>query len=280
MKSHRAIWYITAATVALAVCAFGLREMVGGRALSPRVSERVERDRVVEAMMVALDRDPRVRLGETRRWVEQAAAYCAEESMTTAETLYALGLREFYGESDAEGAREAFTRSRQARPDWAWPVNGLAIVEYVTGERDAAMATFEEAMRLAPAWSRPHADLAILLRRSGEMGEALRHAKLALEVEPGHPINHYNYGVILDELGRHADARREYLAAIAIMPDLPQAHYNLACGFAREGDVAGALGPLDRAIGLEPRFLEEALSDPDFDRVREDTRFTTLVQKP
>ncbi len=279
MRQQRAIWFIAAASVALAVGAFGLREIVNGRSLSPQASSRQERDRLIDEMLRALDLDPRVRQADTQRLVAQTAAYSDEPSLSTAETLYALGLRKYYGEFDTAGARDAFERATRAKPSWAWPVNALGIVEYVSGERDAAMARFAEALRMAPGWSRPHADMAILLRRAGDMGAALSHAQAALTIEPEHPINHYNYGVILDELGRHGEARSQYQEAIKISPDLPQALYNLACSFAREGDVDGAVGPLARAIELEPEFRLDAQTDPDFDVVRATAAFESVVAK-
>jgi Flp pilus assembly protein TadD len=130
---------------------------------------------------------------------------------------------------------------------------------------------------MEPGWSRPHADMAILLRRAGDVAEALDHAKQALDIEPRHPINHYNYGVILDGLGRHDEARAEYLTTLEIDPDLPQAQYNLACSFAREEDIEKALEPLARALELEPAFLEDAATDPDFDLIRNDPRFKELM---
>jgi Flp pilus assembly protein TadD len=279
MSAQRAFWFIAASSAVVAIGAFGLREIVSGRANLPVPSNRIERDRVVSEMMEALDFDPRVRQKETQRLVTMAAAFSGEPGLTNAETLYALGLLKYYGDFDTEAARDAFERARRAKPTWVWPVNGLAIIEFVSGERDAALQLFAEALRLAPEWSRPHADLAILQRRAGEMGEALRHAELALEIEPDHPINHYNYAVILDELGRREDAREQYSAALAVAPDMPQANYNLACSFAREGDALGAATPLARAIELEPAFIDEAQTDPDFDPIRESPEYREVMSQ-
>ncbi len=276
MRSQRAFWVIAAVSVALAMGAYGVRGMLGGRTAGER-ELRAERDRQVAEMLAALDFDPRVRLPQTQRLVARAAAFSGDPATETAETLYALGLFHYYGESDTAAAMAAFRAAHDARPEWAWPVNALAIVEFVTGRRDEALDRFDEALRLQPGWSRPHADMAILFRRAGEMAEALVQAQTALEIEPGHPINHYNYGVILDELGRHAEARSEYLKTIELAPGLPQAHYNLACGYAREGNIEQALGPLERAIALEPAFREDAATDPDFGPVRNDPRFAVVA---
>ena len=275
MKTHRAFWVIAGVSVALAVGAYGVRGMLGD--VLSRSDERMKRDSLVAELIAALDFDPRLRQARTQRLVERVSGYCGDASLATAESCYALGLREYYGEYDTAGARAAFERARELRPEWAWPVNGLAIVEYATGQRDSAMRLFGEALQMEPGWSRPHADMAILLRRSGQVAEALDHARAALEIEPSHPINHYNYGVILDGLGRHAEAREEYLKTISIAPDLPQALYNLACSFGREGNIDEALGPLARAIALEPEFMEDASTDPDFGLIRDDPRFVRVA---
>jgi len=277
MKSHRTFWVIAAGSAVLAFLAFSVREGLSSRSAGPGPRAIAEQERITSEMVDALNFDPRVRRPETQRLVNAVAGFCDDPAATTAESLYALGLRRYYGDYDTAGAKDAFERARKRRPEWAWPVNGLAIVEFVSGRRDIAMRLFDEALGMEPGWSRPHADMAILLRRAGEVAEALEHAQLALQIEPDHPINHYNLGVILDELGRRAEARNEYARAITLMPDLPQAQYNLACSYAREGDLEQALGPLERAIQLEPEFIEDASTDPDFDVVRSDPRFEALI---
>jgi len=274
MKSHRAFWVTAAVSVVAAVAALTVREGFGNRTGGPAA----EQERVTAEMIGALDFDPRLRRPVTQRLVEVVSRYSQDQATATAESFYALGLRKYYGDFDTEAARDAFERARRLRPEWAWPVNGLAIVEFVAGKRDDAMRLFADALRMEPGWSRPHADMAILLRRSGDVAEALEHAQAALSIEPDHPINHYNYGVILDELGRRAEAREEYQRTIAIMPNLPQAQYNLACSYARDGDLEDALAPLTKAISLEPEFIDDAGTDPDFDVVRGDPRFAAILR--
>ena len=277
MIQHRIPWTIAAVAVALAVTAFLLRQGIGDLVGGPSRAERAERDRLVKEMLAVLDMDPRVRDAATQAVVGRVAAYCDTPALATAETWYARGLRLYYGSSDPVAAEAAFLQSSRMRPQWAWPVNGLGILQFVSGRRDEAMASFERALRLEPGWSRPHSDMAILLRRAGEMSAALDHSQQALAIEPEHPVNHFNYGVILDELGRHAEAREEYLHVLAAAPDLPQANYNLACSYAREGAAAQALDYLARAIATEPLFRMDAREDRDFDIISGTDAFQALV---
>ncbi len=277
MKGHRTMWAIAAAAAALALGAFTLRQTIGANRTAAKQAA-ADRDRTVAQMIDRLDMDPRVRAAATRSLVEAAAKYCGDPALASAETCYAEGLRAYYGASDTNAAEDAFTRAAQLRPQWAWPVNGLGIVEFTEGRRGNAQRSFARALALDPAWSRPHSDMAILYRRAGELGAAFDHARQALAIEPDHPVNHFNYGVILDELGRHAEARAEYERVLAAAPDMPQAAYNLACGYARQGEPRAAMPYLARAIDLDAAFRDYANVDPDFGPIVNDSEFAQLIR--
>lgn len=292
MKSHRTIWTITGIIAALALLVLALR-------LTRDQSEAIEasrfvtdqRDQAIADMMQALRLDPRVRLESTQRHVEAVAAYADEPGLATAEIYYALGLRRFYGNEDYSGAEEAFREAIALRPNWSWPHNALGIVLFTAGHRDRALDAFNRAMELNPEWSRPHSDLAILYRRAGDLEAALEEVRKAVELDPDGLITQYNYGVILDYVGRererrgqpevaerlYDEAKERYEAVLQLVPDLPWPHYNLACGYARNGELAPALDHLRAAIRLEQAFREEAKKDPDFDPIRDTREFQNLV---
>ena len=61
--------------------------------------------------------------------------------------------------------------------------------------------------------------------------------------------------------------------------ELPAPYYNIACGFARHEDVSQSLEYLKVAIQLDPNFHEEAVFDPDFDRIRETPEFMAFMKR-
>jgi Cupin domain len=74
------------------------------------------------------------------------------------------------------------------------------------------------------------------------------------------------------------EAGRLYAAAVEQDPDSPWAHYDLACWHALQGDADGALAALGRAVALRGDDVREAArEDGDFDGIREDSRFSSLV---
>ena len=280
MKSHRTIWNIAAAALGLALIAFALREALAVRERTAETRLSLDRrDRLTEEMMSLLEVDSRMRRPGTRRLVEAVSAYAANPAIASAEAFYALGLRRYYGEEDFAGAEEAYLRARDMRPDWSRPRNGLGILWFATGEEERGLASFGEALALEPTWSRPHSDMAILYRLAGRMEEAVREVEAALEIEPQDPVNHFNYGVILDLLGRHMEARVRYERALELSPGLPPALYNLACSYAREGHLEMALAYLMDSIDLDEAFREEAVYDPDFDKIRDRPEFNSIVKR-
>ena len=62
-------------------------------------------------------------------------------------------------------------------------------------------------------------------------------------------------------------------AACELHPENPNVLYNLACMESLSGETDAALEHLARAIAADPRSLEWAQTDADFDPIRDDSRF-------
>ena len=79
------------------------------------------------------------------------------------------------------------------------------------------------------------------------------------------------------EQGELEPARAVYAELIENHPDAWQGLFNAACFEARFGDHERAFEYLGRALALEPGAREYAEKDSDFDSIRGDERFTSLV---
>jgi quercetin dioxygenase-like cupin family protein len=79
------------------------------------------------------------------------------------------------------------------------------------------------------------------------------------------------------EQGEIARARDVFAELLENHPNSWQGFFNAACLEARFGDHERALEYLGRAIELEPSTREYAVKDSDFDAVRDDQRFNSLV---
>jgi quercetin dioxygenase-like cupin family protein len=80
------------------------------------------------------------------------------------------------------------------------------------------------------------------------------------------------------EMGNLEDARKLTAQALKSHPDAWQGFFNAACLEARVGDSDRAFEHLERAVELEPEKAREfAKTDSDFDSIRDEPRFASLI---
>ena len=73
--------------------------------------------------------------------------------------------------------------------------------------------------------------------------------------------------------GNEAEGRKYLDAAVAARPDEWEGHYHAACFDALTGNKEAAIRHLRRAAELDPKALEWAQEDEDFDEIRNDPEF-------
>ena len=64
---------------------------------------------------------------------------------------------------------------------------------------------------------------------------------------------------------------------LKLNPDDELAWYNKACAYALQNNLDLAIDSLQKAIALNPKYREMAKEDRDFDNLKEDKRFQTLI---
>ena len=100
----------------------------------------------------------------------------------------------------------------------------------------------------------------------------------ALVIKPDYHEAWNDRGFALDELDRYEESIVSYDRALAIRPDDVAPIYNKACAYALQHQVDLAIQFLQQAIQLEPKESREmAKTDADFDGIRDDARFQTLI---
>jgi Flp pilus assembly protein TadD len=83
--------------------------------------------------------------------------------------------------------------------------------------------------------------------------------------------------VFLHNRGEYVEAIRVLQQAAEIHPKNEHVLYCLAAASARSGDAAGATKALRSAIGVNSANRAQARSDSDFDSIREEPEFVSLV---
>ena len=110
--------------------------------------------------------------------------------------------------------------------------------------------------------------------------EAIASLDKALEIQPDYQDAWMAKGTVLRSLDRYGDAIACFAQAIEILPDDPSAWYNKACCHSLQNDLELAITNLTCAIELSPqKHRKMAKTDSDFDGIRQDPRFQSLMQR-
>lgn len=160
-----------------------------------------------------------------------------------------------------------------------------------TANHEKAILDYEEALRLfqKKEWSRAIQALEAVLRDYPIEREVCDRARIRIrharqQTAPAgagkgkDPDHDYYMGVIAANDGR-LDEAAELLERATKHNDDERAHYSLAAVLAQQGNGAGAISHLNRAISANGANRTMALNDPDFDSLREDPEFQSLVEK-
>ena len=183
-------------------------------------------------------------------------------------------------------AVDAFTSALAVDPD-NFDANLLFARYCVTqGDLERSVSMFERAAEVQPDdWQSPLLVDAVL-HALGRPEEAERYARIGIkraeEAMRLHPENSRPAQLGAPTLARlgETDRAKEWLErALFLDPDEPIATYNAACTYAQLGEIDRAFATLDK--WSQNRGMEMELwldTDADLDPLRNDPRFTTLVQ--
>ena len=168
--------------------------------------------------------------------------------------------RSLAAQGDLAGAVDALTRAIDIAGN-----NPAYLIErarlYLAMETiDAAISDLEQAKAASPDDPRPALVLALTLQGNGELDRALAEATYAVEIAPEFLPALFTRGDIRLALGDAMGAAEDYGAAARIDPLNPLAHAGQAQALRAQGDVAGAIEALTRALdiaGDSPDYLAE-----------------------
>jgi Flp pilus assembly protein TadD len=167
-----------------------------------------------------------------------------------------------------EEAKRAYRKAIEIKPDYRAAINNLGTVLLTEGDRDGAIALFERAVALRADDAEAQANLGVALSQRGDLDGAVEHFELSLASEFNFiraDVN-FNLGLTLVQRAGPGDDQRAMKAFEAslthtLTPD-PAAHFQLARLLMRTGRLAAAIGHLERALAIDPGFLDarEALT--------------------
>ena len=81
----------------------------------------------------------------------------------------------------------------------------------------------------------------------------------------------------LDMVGQRTEAEVIYDSLLKLCPNDVRLNYNAACCFAKDAKVTRSLDILEHLFPLNGGKRNEVLSDPDFDNIRSDARYQSIM---
>jgi tetratricopeptide (TPR) repeat protein len=213
-----------------------------------------------------------------------------------------------------EEAIAAYQRAIELDPEFAWAYNNLGLVyekqkeyeqavshyrqaiqfhsqdqdkaiswrnlgdAYRALERyDEAINAYQRTIELDPEASHSYDRLGLVYRNLGRYDDAIPVHQKAIELDPEYATAYSSLAACYRKLGRADDYEKQLEIARPLMED--ESEYNQACFAAVAGETDEALSLLETAIQEEQVPLDWVYRDPDFDFIRDDPRFQTLLDQ-
>src|SRR5205809_1544722 len=192
-----------------------------------------------------------------------------------------FSMEQRYGEAAAE-----FERAIELDPTLFDAYYYYARSCFKAGDLDKALKLFEKAQSIRPEDYQSYCHVSLVMRELGRRDEAGRTDHLALEsitkyveLNPDE-ARAYSLGAgVLARLGEVERAKQWNERAMSLAPDDDAILYNASCVFAVLGEEDQALAGLQRAIEAGLAGGDWVSHDPDWERLRDNPRFQTLVQR-
>jgi len=190
------------------------------------------------------------RLDEAERCFERACASSSPaEGFNGRGTIAAM-------RGDFSAAAQHFQRAVELDPDNAVPRFQLGIAMLGMGRLEAATTAFEKSVELDPGFGQAWFNLGSARRQAGNGDGAIEAFRRSSEGERGVPLGRIAIIETLRGGGAVEPAIAAAREAIAEREEWPEAWAQLGLCLAAKQDIETALTCLERAVELEPKFLD------------------------
>ncbi|MEG4226852.1 tetratricopeptide repeat protein [Microcoleus sp. N9_B2] len=141
-----------------------------------------------------------------------------------------------------------------------------------------AFISCEEAIKINCKNYELYNEKGLILSLTGDYSSAIDSCDRAIQLGGNQSILLVNKGIVLSRAGEYSQAMNLFDGVIREDPENEEGYYGKACCYARQGDTERAIAALQQAIQIAPRrCCREARWNPDFDCLRNDEQFISLV---
>jgi len=249
-------------------------------------------------------------------WIPQATAAATRAldlDNTLAEAHTSLGFIKFWYDWDFKGAEEEYRRAIELNINYAtahhWygeflvlmgrseegarelslaqKIDPLSVVINVDigkmlffgHQSDRAISQMRDTLRLDPDFPTARLFLAMSYNQKGLKDEAVNELKLAIDTTGGVPLFKAVLAYLYAGAGRTSEATAILNELKTLLERQPVPAFHIALIYAGMGDKDQSFIWLDKAFAEHDPFLVYIKVDPNFDVLREDPRFESLLRK-
>ncbi|MGC9393569.1 MAG: tetratricopeptide repeat protein [Anaerolineae bacterium] len=144
-------------------------------------------------------------------------------------------------------------------------------------EYQHAITDYNQAIALDPESAIAYNYRGQVYSRLQQYERALEDYTQAVTLDPNYAVAYNNRGLCYVHLGNHTQAIAEYRLAVIANPQYATAYYNAACAAGLMNNASVACTWLEKAIQLNPRYRTLAQRDTDFEYIRGNKKFQTLL---
>ncbi len=211
---------------------------------------------------------------KAKKEYELAKKYSPSKGYIAMESRLNLGYIAYQYENDMPKAIEYFKEAIEADPDAAAVAYvNLARSYYKLGKTDEAISSYRKAMMLDDQLTRPYLDLAeIYLRERKSVDEAIQ------LLEGAENRLRLDHSISVTNTSRPANINYFFAAAYAKKKDFDAAFKYLEKAF--RYDKKTLLGESTPAVKINKEVGKNIFTDPLFEELRQDSRFSPLVLNP
>ncbi len=179
---------------------------------------------------------------------------------------------------DQQGAIADYDKAIQIDPEYADAYNNRGTTRSKLGDQQGAIEDLDKAIQINPKYAEAYISRGIARAALGDQRGAVEDSDKAIQINPKLAEAYISRGNARLKLRDKQGALADYDKAIQINPGYAPAWYNRACAYSLQANVARAIEDLQKAIKLDSKFRENAKADPDFDLIRNDDRFKSLIE--
>lgn len=157
-----------------------------------------------------------------------------------------------FQKEDLDGAEAAFAEAVKRNPSGSVALNNLAVVSFLTGQKELAIELEEKAVQNAPDDAILRYNLGLTLVAAERQTEALREFMQAGYIDAAWALPHVQRALVYLQLQDYPKAEQAAAEAIRLDVEQERAHLIRAIALYNQGRYRDALEPVQAALELDP----------------------------